>query len=148
MTCHCIERNVYGPTKTMSRWTGGLHKDTLCHTFHHILTVRHSVLSGHSSSEQRPVLSVPERGALDIDSSQNRCGGVCKWGHVVDGSGRTAQWSDDNSHGGRDISRIFVSEILAATCTKQQKTTTPIVTKDKEISWENLFWMKTISASD
>lgn len=107
-TCHCKERNVFSQTKTMSRWDGRIHKDTLCHTFHHILTACHSVLSGHSSSEQWPLLSVPDHGALDIDSSQNRCGLVCKWGQVVDGSGRTARWSDDNSRGGRGISRIFV----------------------------------------
>lgn len=110
-TCHCKERNVYSRTKTVSRWDGGKHKDTLCHTFHHILTDCHSVLSGHSSSEQWSVLSVPEHGAPDAGSSQNRCGVVCKWGQVVDGSGRTARWSDDNSRGGQDISRVFVHTV-------------------------------------
>lgn len=108
------EMYVYSLTKTMSRRDGRRHKDTLCHTLHHILTVCHSVLSGLSSSEQWSTLSVPEHGALDIDSSQNRCGVVCKWGQVVDGSGRTARWSDDNSHGGQDISWIFV-HILTTT---------------------------------
>lgn len=62
-------------------------------------------VSDCSSMKQQRVLSVPECGALDIDSSQNRCVGVCKWGHVVEGSGRTARRSDDYSGGSRDIFR-------------------------------------------
>lgn len=78
------------------------HSATLFITYWQFVIVS---VSDCGSMKQQRVLSVPECGALDIDSSQNRCVGVFKWGHVVEGSGRTARWSDDYSGGSQDIFR-------------------------------------------
>lgn len=54
--------------------------------------------------KQEHVLSVPERGDLDIDCQAKT--DVSEYGeadHVVEGSGRSAQWSADSASGSQDI---------------------------------------------
>lgn len=88
--------------KTTHRWASFIlqntHSRTLRHTFHHILTLGHSVFTDYSSMKQQHVLSVPDCGALDID-----CQGKAdvsergEAGRVVEGSGRSARWSADST---------------------------------------------------